>query len=470
MVLSKLGRDEEAAAAASRALTLRSDYPQALNNLGVALEALGRPRQAEAAFRRALSTKPDFAEAWSNLGNALRQLGRPEEAIVAYERAVALNPASPGAHTRKAPLLAQQVRLLEAEAALRDEVAWHPDAPAAHTNHAAVLSESGRSAQVTPEAHNTLGGTLRHLGRFEEAEAACRRALALCPEFCRGGDQSGQRATRTGTHGRSGNDPFATPSPCDTGDLGVQHNLAIVLRDQGRIHEASAVIDLAAALRPDDAETRYHRALLLLLRGRLAEGFTDYEARFATRQGRADRRDFAQPLWSGEPLDGRTILVHAEQGFGDAIQFVRYVPLVARRGGRVVLEVHPQLVGLLDNLPGIFRIVGSGVALPDFDFHTPLLSLPRAFATTVETIPAVVPYLAPPVDALARWHARLPRDGNWRIGIAWAGNARHIDDHRRSLPFAILAPLWRDARAAVGQPASRAAQRRPAGAAGGADR
>ncbi|HEX3996165.1 MAG TPA: tetratricopeptide repeat protein, partial [Acetobacteraceae bacterium] len=183
MVLGKLDRNEEAVAAASRALTLRSDYPQALNNLGVALEALGRLEQAEAALRRALSAKPDYADAWSNLGNTLRRLDRPEEAIAAYERAVVLNPAFPGAYANKAHLLREQGRLSEAEAAYRNEVAWHPDDPAAHTNLAAVLSESARSGDLEPESHNTLGNTLQRLGRFEEAEAACRRALALRPDY-----------------------------------------------------------------------------------------------------------------------------------------------------------------------------------------------------------------------------------------------------------------------------------------------
>ena len=222
---------------------------------------------------------------------------------------------------------------------------------------------------------------------------------------------------------------------------------------------------MAAALDPGDADTRHLRALLLLLQGRFAEGWAAYEARFDTRQGRADRRGFTQPVWNGEALAGRTILLHAEQGLGDTLQFCRYAPAVARCGGRVVLEVQQPLRRLLARMAGVDQVLAQRDALPDFELHCALLSLPRIFGTGLETIPADLPYLAAPPEALARWRARLPKverrqpsDGGsgergghgagdrtaerLRIGLVWAGNAGHVNDRRRSLPFDALAPLW----------------------------
>ena len=218
--------------------------------------------------------------------------------------------------------------------------------------------------------------------------------------------------------------------------------LAVVLIDQDRPHEALAVLDLAAAIDPTDADIHHHRAIVLLLLGRLAEGWAEYEARHRTKQGRADRHGFAQTVWDGEALAGRTILLQAEQGLGDTLQFCRYAALVAERGGHVVLEVQPSLLRLLASLPSVVQLVAQGDALPSFDLCCPLLSLPHIFGTTLHTIPARVPYLAPSAEALARWRARLPQGDQRQGGLVWAGNPHHANDRRRSLPFHVLAPLW----------------------------
>jgi hypothetical protein len=180
----------------------------------------------------------------------------------------------------------------------------------------------------------------------------------------------------------------------------------------------------------------------VLLLGRLVEGFEEYEARFTTKQGLADRRYFAQPIWSGEPIVGQTVLLHAEQGLGDTIQFVRYVPFVAERDARVLLEVEAPLARLVHSVEGVSKVIVRGEAPPGFDVHAPLLSLPRAVGTVLSTIPARVPYLAPPPEAQTRWLSRLPKTQCRRIGIVWAGNPRQPNDRRRSVPFPALAPLW----------------------------
>jgi Flp pilus assembly protein TadD len=454
MALGHLGQHEAALVAYQRALALRPDYPEALNNLGTTLDALGRPTEAVAAYRRALALRPEQAEWWSNLGNALAAMRQPDAAEAAYRRAVELSPAAPRAHALLGHALRQGGRPAEAEAAFRTQLALRPDDPDAGINLAAALGDQDRPAEAAallpavlaqaperPEAHLNLGTALRQLGRLEEAAECCERAVALAPDNPdawsglgsvqreRGRLDAAEAAQRRAVALRP-----AAPR--------AYNELSIVLADQLRLHEALAVLDLARALAPEDAEVRHHRAFVLLLLGRLAEGWDEYEVRFDTRQGRPDRRGFAQPVWCGERLAGRTILLHAEQGFGDTLQFCRYATRVAAAGGRVVLEVQPPLRPLLEGFPGVAQLVSRGEALPDFDLHCPLLSLPRAFGTTLENIPADGPYLAPPEAALARWRELLPPGEGRRAGVVWAGNPRHVNDRRRSLPFAALAPLW----------------------------
>jgi Glycosyltransferase family 9 (heptosyltransferase) len=189
-----------------------------------------------------------------------------------------------------------------------------------------------------------------------------------------------------------------------------------------------------------------HLGLLRLLTGDFAGGWPQYEWRWKTHPLAAAKRDFAQPLWRGvEPIAGKTILIHSEQGFGDAIQFCRYVPLLAARGARVILEVERPLLGLMRELAGVAMVVAKGDALPDCDLQCPLLSLPLAFGTQIETIPSQTPYLAAPVPAASSWSARLgPKLGpnpRPRIGLAWSGRPTYRNDHIRSISLHALLPL-----------------------------
>jgi tetratricopeptide (TPR) repeat protein len=452
MVLGHLGRHEEALASYQHALLTLPDYPEALNNLGTTLEALGRPAEAVEAYRKALALRPTQSEWWSNLGNALRLAHQPDAAEEAYRRAVELSPTRAEAHAHLGHALRGSGRDAEAEVAFRAQVALRPDDPDAHINLAASLGGQGHAADAAavlpaalalaphrPEAHHNLAAALLQLGRLQEAERACRQALALRPDFADALDNLGNVLREQG-RAEDAEVPLRRALAIKPNAVQIYNNLAIALADQGRVHEAMAVLDLATGQDPADADTRHHRAMLL--QGRLADGWAAYEARFDTKQGRRDRRGFAQPLWEGETLRGRTILLHAEQGLGDTLQFCRYAPLVARGAGRMVLEVQPPLKSLLARLSGVDQVVAEGEALPGFDAHCPLLSLPRVFGTVLETIPAEISYLAPSPEARARWRERLPKDDRPRVGVVWAGNPRHVNDRRRSLPFEALAPLW----------------------------
>ena len=455
LALSHLGRHEEAVVEYRKALDQEQNYPEAWNNLGISLEALRRSDEAEAAYRKAIAARPNYAEAMGNLGNTLRALGRTEEAIAAYRESLARNPAA-----QRAPLgnaLRKAGRLDEAEAAFREDVARNPDSPEALNNLAAALGENDRAREAAellpratalrpdyPEAHANLGQVLQQLGRMEEAVAACERALELRPNYPEALTNLGN-ALRALNRLPEAERALRRALALRPTDVGCYNNLAIALQAQDRPMEALAVLDLAVALDPDDPETHHHRAMLLLREGRLIEGWEDYESRFRIKQSGDAYKQFADAApWRGQPVDGRTILLVPEQGLGDTIQFARYASLLSERGAFVVMGVQRPLAQLLRSVPGVSRCVAVGEPLPTYDVHCPLLSLPRALGTTLETVPAVVPYVFSEPDAAARWSERLRTDvAGFRVGLVWAGNPKHLGDRQRSIPVKAFAPLWR---------------------------
>jgi tetratricopeptide (TPR) repeat protein len=302
--------------------------------------------------------------------------------------------------------------------------------------------EGLRLAPADAELFNRRGVALLELGRTRDALADFERALAADPENL---DALGNR----------GNALFKLNRPAEAidvydgalerrpGNALLLTNRAIALRRLDRPQQALMSLARALAQRPDFAPARFVEAGVRLALGDFVAGWRGYEWRWGGALA-AQRRKLAAPLWLGEEsLAGKTILLHAEQGFGDTIQFVRYAPLLAARGARVVLEVQPQLVRLLSGMSGVDNMLPRKAPLPHFDFHCPLLSLPLAFGSEIATIPAAIPYLAPPADVLASWQGRLPKEEPRRllVGLAWSGERAHENDVNRSIPLATLKPL-----------------------------
>jgi TPR repeat/Glycosyltransferase family 9 (heptosyltransferase)/Tetratricopeptide repeat len=259
------------------------------------------------------------------------------------------------------------------------------------------------------EAHSNLGNALRESGRVDEAVAACRRAIAISPGFAK-----------------------------------AWGNLGNGLKEQGKFDEAMEAYRRAIALDPKSPETHYNFSFALLATGEFQRGWEEYEWRWKCAGFPSARRHFSQPVWNGEALGGRRILIHAEQGFGDAIQFVRYVPMVVERGGRVIVQCPGELVRLFRMSLRGCEIVGAGEALAGFDFHCPLLSLPRIFGTTLETIPRVEPYLRADDGNVERWRDRMAGcSAELKVGLAWAGSAVHKNDRNRSMKLEMFGPLGR---------------------------
>jgi tetratricopeptide (TPR) repeat protein len=387
LVEMRRGRVAEAERAIAAAVAIQPGFAPAHFNRAQALAALGRAEEAVASYDRALALKPDHAEAWANRGVVLRVLNRPADALASFERAAALNPGQAGAWTGRGNVLRDLGRLDEAAASYDRAAALSPGDAALWSNR---------------------GSILHALNRLEEALTSYDKALALKPDFAEAWSNRGN-----------------------------------VLRDLGRIAAALESHGRAQALKPGYAGAHWNEALCRLLAGDYAEGWRKFEWRWQREPLKSQRRAFAAPRWTGaEDLAGRTVLLHAEQGFGDTIQFCRYAPLVAARGARVVLEAQPALKSLLGSLKGVARVIARGEALPAFDFHCPLLSLPLAFGTTPESVPAEIPYLRPDAQAVARWTTRLAGRRRPLVAVAWAGNPAQLNDRNRSLAFAQLAPLF----------------------------
>ena len=375
------GRESAAIAAFRRAVALEPAYAQGWFNLGTALQAQGKALAACEAYRQAQALSPDDPAVWLNGGGALLALDRVEEALAAFERALSLRPGWLEAETNRGIALERLGRLAEAVAVQEEGCRRFPD-------------------RLEPWA-NLATAQLRR-GQVAPALAAARAAALRAPE-----------------------------------DAVIIANLALAQSWAGEESAAAAGFVRALALAPDHPSIHYNYAQFLLRRGQFAQGWAEYEWRWRGAVPSLSARQFDIPLWQGESLAGRTLLVHAEQGFGDTLQFARFLPRLAATGGRVILEAQAPLVPLLRCLPGLDAVIAAGEALPACDCHLPLLSLPdRLGLVEPADLAMSAPYLSVPAERLEVWRERLPSGP--RIGFVWAGNPHHKTDHLRSLDPGLL--------------------------------
>jgi tetratricopeptide (TPR) repeat protein len=416
-LLTASGKPVDAEACYRRALQLRPDYVEAHNNLGVALRNQGRIEEAAVCYREALRLRPDYADAHNNLGDALQKLARPEDAVACYEQAVRLRPGFVDAHTNLGVALAVLGRLDEA-------VACHRRALELRPGYAAAL--------------NNLGNALAAQGKPDEAIAAYREALRLQPGYAEAHYNLGIALVEEGKLDEGGA-CYREALRLRHGDAEALGNLGHALRARGEMDEAMACYQQLIDLNPENPEARMARALAWLLMGDYEHGWPEYEWRWRTKE--FGPPPYRAPLWDGSPLDGRTILLHAEQGLGDTLQYVRYARPVKERGGTVLFVCPPALARLLTGCPGIDRLLTPGEPLPDFDVHAPLLSLPAILKTTLATIPADVPYIFPDAGLVDSWRRELAEFPGFKVGIAWQGNPKFKADRQRSVPLACFEPL-----------------------------
>jgi Flp pilus assembly protein TadD len=425
------------------------DHAGALHGLGLLALQADRADLAIAWLGQATQAAPDDARAHLDLGLALRARGHHEEARAAIRVATLLDPDDPFAHAALGDSLVLLNRLEDALAAYREALALAPDLAAARASVGLLLKEQGHLDQAIIElrralalapndtgARVALGATLIELDRPDEAEPELRAALALTPDNAMALNNLGLVQ-----HAR-GEVADAITSLTEARRLrpdlaGIAANLAAALRDGGALDAALAEVEAALSVEPGNADAHFVAGTIHLARGDFARGWAGFAWR--DRVHRAPARPPVPPAWDGSPLDGRALLVRPEQGLGDMIQFCRYVPLI--RGGRVIVAAPAPLLRLLRTLPGEAEVVPAEGATPPADIACSVLDLPVLFGTSLESIPATIPYLRAEPDAAARWRLRVNALERRAIGLCWAGGARYQHDRRRSIPEEVLSPL-----------------------------
>jgi len=465
------GRPEAAVALFDQALAINPRHPSALNNRGNALRDLKRPAEALESYDRALKLKPDYAQALSNRGAALRDLNRPAEALESCDRALAIKPGfadalsnrvaalqdlkrleeepdaahALAARLAKALALHQQGRLDQAAVLYQEILQSQPQHFEALQLLATIALQQGRPEAAValfdqalainprhPSALNNRGNALRDLKRPAEALESYYHALKIKPDYVEALSGRGN-ALHDLKRYEEALASYEHALNLQPGYAEALNNRGNTLQDLKRPDEALKSFERALRTRPDYAEAHWNEGLCRLLMGDFAEGWPKYEWRWKREPGSSALRNFTQALWLGkEKLEGKTILLHAEQGLGDTIQFCRYARQVAALGARVVLEVQPPLKVLLQDLEGASLVLGRGERLPDFDFHCPLMSLPLALQVDMASI-AGGSYLHSDPKKLAEWQARLGNTRQKKVGLVWSGSAGHPHDHSRSL-------------------------------------
>jgi tetratricopeptide (TPR) repeat protein len=405
MLLAQQGRFEEGVVSFQQGLSAQPGNVQILNNLGLALNRLGKAADAVGAYRQALQWQPENASTRYNLGLSLNALGRHDEAIVQFQEALRVQQQFPEAWTDLGNALAQKESLAESVDCFERALRIRPE---------------------YSEAHYNLGVVLVKQGRAEEAMAHYRQAFAAKPDYA-----------------------------------DAHFNLGNTLHGLGRMEEALAEFLEALRLRPNHPETNLSCALVWLALGDFKRGWPAYDWR--EKQPDAIRRTFAQPRWDGSPLQGRTILLHAELGLGDTLQFIRFVPLVKERGAKVILECQAALCHLLKDIAGTDHLIARNSPSPRVDMRAPLLSLPALLHITLSTLPAKIPYLHADSALVAHWNSAIGEarragsltdrssqlsplahasgSSDFLVGIAWQGNPQYGHDRQRSIPLKEVVPL-----------------------------
>ncbi|CCE04224.1 conserved hypothetical protein [Bradyrhizobium sp. STM 3843] len=380
LLLHEAGRTKDAVEIYRRCAALNSTDAEIHNHLCVCLTELGQLDGARASAERALQINPGYAKAYNNLGIVLKRQDKIEAAIACHRHAIAADPDDADGYANLAVALHQKGELDEALTAARHAVSRAPEHPLVHAN---------------------LAGLLHGRGDLDGALAASHRAVALAPE-----------------------NPI------------LHTNLAGLLHSKGDIDAALATSRHAVALGPEHPLVRYNHSHLLLLCGDLQNGFADYRWRSRCAEHSVS---VTGPEWQGEPFAGRTLLIFAEQGLGDTLQFIRYLPMVAAKGGAIVLQVQPPLVPLLRALPDV-TVVAQGAPLPPVDLQVALMDLAHVFRTTLDSIPADTPFLKADPDQVETWRRAVGDVTGLKVGVVWAGSTVHKSDRYRSLAAQALLP------------------------------
>jgi tetratricopeptide (TPR) repeat protein len=355
-------------------------------NLAQAFQKKREPNDAISHYQKALKYNPYFIDAYLNLGNLLQETGQIDEAIINYQKVIEINPNFAGAYYNLGAAFQGKDQLNEAISAYQKTIHLNPS---------------------YTEAYHDLGYVLQMNGDFDEAIRFYQKALQLNPNL-----------------------------------FDAYNNLGRSLQEQGKLDEAISSYQRALQINPDFAEAHCNMALALLLTGDFNHGWKEYEWRWKLKD--RSRYDFPQQVWDGSDISGKTVFLYAEQGFGDTIQFIRYVPLVAERRAKVIIECQKELKSLIHNIKGVESVITREDPLPEFYIHCPLLSLPLFFNTTIESIPANIPYIVTDKKIVRKWEEKTrSNNAQLKVGLVWSGNPKYKADKSRSISLENFLQLWK---------------------------
>lgn len=457
VIAHQTGKNWTAVEYIEKAIAINPSTPYYHNNLGNALLNLRKTDEAVESFNEAIRLKPDYFEAYNNLGNAFKEQGRENEAVEQFQISIRLNPEYEVAHNNLANLLKDIGRPDEAVGYYQSAVKLKPDFAEAYFNLGAAfialdnynkaVEQYRRAIKLKPDyadAYNNLGNILKKQKKYNDAVLHYKKAIAVKSDFAEAYNNLGDayrlqgrldealELCRKATRLQPYNEKFYV-------------NFGNTLYDRGDFQEAERQFQKAINLKPDFADAHFNKGIALLLRSEFEKGWREYEWRFQSREisQNIGYRNTDIPVWDGSMLNGKTILVRSEQGLGDHIQFVRYMPVLKERGGRVVFECRKELMRLFEDYTGIDILIEesrSNESVPAPDVCVQLLNLPSILNTTLDTIFADVPYLRVATEAVSKWRSKI--DGKaFKVGLAWSGNPAHKNDHNRSCRFSDFTPM-----------------------------
>ena len=426
----------------------------ALVHLGSILAVEGHHGHAVAILNRAVAVQPNSADTFVKIGDSYLKSQRPEDAAAFYRRALELDANHVDALKAIGFIAEAQGRLDDANIYRERQLALRPDSAEALQDMGRVLGRRGDAARAAellrrgfslepnrPKLAYELGVAELELGRYEEAVAACRHAAALDPSDARAYSNLGRARMRLGRW-EEALDAYVRAAALVPGEVRYHRNVGAAMVNLGRRDEAIARFDEIVRIDPENPDGHVGRALLLLLAGDFERGWQEYEWRWRLAPFKDAR--FGRPRWNGSNLAGQSILVSCEQGFGDAIQFIRYIPMLKAQGATVVVSCQPELMSLFSRSPTIDHVVDNRQAPPATHVYAPLLSLPAMFRTDLGNMPGEVPYLFTSGPRVVHWKQKLVSLEGMKVGIAWKGNPEHHGDLDRSVSpdwFARLAAI-----------------------------
>ncbi len=447
--LYQLGRLAETGDICRNILVREPNHAEALHLLGIVAADEGNPQLAVRLIVTALRTKPRQISYYNDLGNILKRSGSHKEAEAAYRAAIAVEPGNADAHFNLGSLFHQQKHLPAALICYQQSVRLSPGESDAHNNLGSTLHDMGRHSEAVlafrqalairpayAEAHFNLGSALAAIGEYPEAIRSYNQGIDLRPNYGKAYQNRGNAEECTGDTDAA-IASYQLALACAPGNRDMRSNLGLALAfsgDQTGLRYLEQLVDEE----PSSPVAHWNLSTALLLHGQYGRGWQEYEWRWQWSGFPSPPRSFAQPVWKGEPLDGTVILLHAEQGLGDSIQFARFIPLVAARGGRVVLEVQAELWRLLKDAPGVDTCIRQYDPRPEFACHCPLMSLPLLLGIEASNIP--LPLACDWI--LDTQQTSFGAQGSRRIGLVWSGNPRHPRDQLRSLKLNDLSTLF----------------------------